>query len=210
MNRIRSSQSTSARRRAGLDVGGEGLAVVDAVHRVLDVALRARAPARWSARPGARRSRCWVVRECSQVEPVGPADPDDAAVGEVHEPVAAASVALLAVERAVVRGDRRVDAVAGDRAGQVEQGAGHAGPQSGARRRHVRECPARRPRAHVGAGAEDRQVAESGSNPCSSASGPERRLHLAATDADHSLAARGRRGGRARGRRPSGRSAPGR
>ena len=57
-------------------------------------------------------------------EPVGPADPDDAAVGEVDEAVTASERALLAVERAVVRRHGGVDAVTGDGAGETEQRAG--------------------------------------------------------------------------------------
>ena len=44
-------------------------------------------------------------------------------MGEVDEALAVLQGPLLDVERAVVRGDRGVDAVAGDRAGQVEQRA---------------------------------------------------------------------------------------
>ena len=46
-------------------------------------------------------------------------------MGQVDEPVTGLERALLAVERAVVRGHAGVDAVAGDGAGQGEQRAGH-------------------------------------------------------------------------------------
>ena len=55
-------------------------------------------------------------------QPVGPLDPHDVAVGEVDEAVAVLEGALLAVERAVVRRDRGVDAVAGHRTGEREAG----------------------------------------------------------------------------------------
>ena len=64
-----------------------------------------------------------MVSECSHGESVGPADPDHAAVGQVDEAVTGHQRALLAVERAVVRGHGSVDPVAADRSGQAQERA---------------------------------------------------------------------------------------
>src|SRR5690606_22132987 len=58
-------------------------------------------------------------------QPVLARDPEDVAVREIDETVASHQRALLDVEGAVVRGDRRIDAVSCDCTGQVEEGAGH-------------------------------------------------------------------------------------
>ena len=121
MNRIRSRNATSAAACAGLDVGGERLAVVDAVEGVLDVALRAED----------QRPVGYAGREALEVlggqrvqpgQPVRPGDAEDAAVREVDEAVAGDEGPLLTVEGAVVGGHRSVDAVGGDRAGQGSSG----------------------------------------------------------------------------------------
>jgi len=103
-------------------VRGERLAVVAAVHRVLDVPLRGQHE---RGDLGARGEVLEVLRgqAVQPAEPVRPTDPDDAAVGEVDEAFALLEGALFPVERAVVRRDRGVDAVAGDGAGQVEERA---------------------------------------------------------------------------------------
>ena len=111
----------------GLGVGGEGLAVVGAVHRVLDVPVGRE---HQRGRGHARLERLEVLggQRVQPREAVGPADAYDAAVGQVDEAVAAHERALLAVERPVVRRHGSVDAVAAHRSGQAEQGArGRAG-----------------------------------------------------------------------------------
>ncbi len=73
MKRILSSHSRSASAGARLRRDPRRLAVVDEVERVLDVALGSedQGLARL-ARPEVR-ARCWVVSECSQLQPVGAA-----------------------------------------------------------------------------------------------------------------------------------------
>ena len=109
---------------ARLGVRDERLAVVDAGEGVLDVAVRAE-----DQRLGPDAGREALEELGGQAvqpgEPVGTGDPDHVAVREVDEALTGLEDALLAVERAVVRGDRGVDPVAADGAGQVEQGAGH-------------------------------------------------------------------------------------
>ena len=118
----------------GLGVDGERLAVVDAGEGVLDVALRAQ---HQRVGPAPRRQVGEVLggQRVEPGQPVGAGDPQHVAVGEVDEAVARLERALLAVEGAVVAGDGGVDPLGGDRAGEVEQGAGHrqsrAGPEDG-------------------------------------------------------------------------------
>ena len=158
-NRIRSSQATSVGGPAGLDVGGEGGAVVHAVEGVLDVALRGE-DQRGHRHAGRQALELLGGQGVQPGQPVGALDPDHAAVGEVHEAVAAGQGALLAVEAAVVRGDAGVDALAVDGVGQVEQGAGVVGVV------HVSRNGRRRPGfpgplgGARGAGAEDGEVAD--------------------------------------------------
>ena len=55
--------------------------------------------------PSASRSRCWLVRLCSQRQPVGAGDDEDVAVAAVDQPGALGEQALLAQRVAVVGGD---------------------------------------------------------------------------------------------------------
>ena len=125
----------------GLGVGGERLAVVVAVEGVLDVTVRAE---HQRARPGAGGERREVLggQRVQPGQPVRAGDPQHVAVREVDEAVTGLEGALLGVERAVVRGDTGVDAIAGDRAGQVEQRASHGSAPRGARSRS--RCSGRR------------------------------------------------------------------
>jgi hypothetical protein len=110
---------------ARLGVQREGLAVVGADERVLHVALRVQHQHR---QRDAGRERLEVLggERVQPGQPVGALDADHLAVGEVHEAVSGLERPLLAVERPVVRRHRGVDAVAGDRTGQLQQWAdGH-------------------------------------------------------------------------------------
>jgi hypothetical protein len=111
-------------RPAGLGVGGERLAVVDAGERVLDVSLR-REDQRLGPAAGGQVEEVLGRQRVQPGQPVGPADADHLAVGEVDEPVVGLEHPLLAVERAVVGGHAGVHAVAGHGARQVEERAGH-------------------------------------------------------------------------------------
>ena len=69
-------------------MGGERLAVVVADNRVLDVPLRERTSV-VVGMPGCEPLEVLGGQRVQPGQPVGPGDPDDAAVGQVDEPVAA-------------------------------------------------------------------------------------------------------------------------
>ena len=109
---------------AGLGVGREGLSVVDARERVLDVTL-GRKDQRLGPDTSSEALEVLGGQRVQPREPVGPADAHHVAVREVDEAVGGLERALLTVEGAVVRRHTRVDAVATDRSGETEQGARH-------------------------------------------------------------------------------------
>ena len=85
MNRIRSSNSTSAAAWPGSVWAVNASPSSYAVERVLDVALRAEDQRAGPRLAAARPSRCWRGQRVQPGQPVGAADPDHVAVGEVDE-----------------------------------------------------------------------------------------------------------------------------
>ena len=107
MNRIESSHPTRPAASPGLDVRPERLTVVVAATARARRAPAARGSASWS---GCARGEALEVlgrQRVQPVEPIGPADTHDAAVGQVDDAVAGEQRLLLAVRVAVVSGDAR-------------------------------------------------------------------------------------------------------
>ncbi len=169
MNFIRSSHSTRAAPAPGSVCAVNASPSSTPGEGVLDVALRAQHE---RLRPGAGREAVEVLggQVVQPGQPLRARDPQHVAVRQVHEPLALREGALLGVERAVVRGHRGVDAVAGDGPGQGEEGAGHG--SSLGRRGWVARAGA------VRALAEDREVADVDDEPVGG-EGVDERLHQA-------------------------------
>jgi hypothetical protein len=96
--------------------------VVDAVHRVLDVAVRGE-DERGDRRPGKQALEVLGGERVQPAEAVGAGDPHDTPVRQVDEAVPGLQCPLLAGERAVVRRDRGVQVVAGHGPRKAEQRA---------------------------------------------------------------------------------------
>jgi hypothetical protein len=105
---------------ARLDVGGERLAVVDAVHRVLYVTLGAEHQRRRGT-PGRQVGQMLRGQGVQPGKAVGAGDANDAAMGQVDEALIRLQRPLLVDERAVVRRHGRVDPAAAHRIGKPEQ-----------------------------------------------------------------------------------------
>ncbi len=109
---------------AGFDVRPGGLAVVDQVERVFDMAVRGE-DERLGGLVRGEVADVLGEQQMQPAQPVRTGDRDDAAVGEVDESGAVGECALLAEQVAVVGGDAFVHALGGDGAGQGQQRALH-------------------------------------------------------------------------------------